>query len=181
MRKSRKAESDVLEVLGGRHVRAAQHLADGQSDDLQVEREAPVVHIPHVELEPVLEFEGMAALHRGPAGDARPYVVPAPLFWRVRVEVFREERPRSHEAHLAAEYIPQLSSSSRLVARRMRPRREIRCSSVMYQTSPRFGGRMVRNLHMVKGFSLSPRAFLAEEDRQSLRGRHRERGPREHG
>src|SRR6266511_51272 len=48
------------EVLRRSHIGAADHLRDGAGEDLEVEREAPVLDVPDVEREPILEAQRVA-------------------------------------------------------------------------------------------------------------------------
>jgi hypothetical protein len=53
-------EVDLREVLRRHNVGASEHLAHRQAQDLQVEPQAPVVDVPDVEREPILEPKRMA-------------------------------------------------------------------------------------------------------------------------
>ena len=76
--------------------------------DPDVKGEAPVLDVPGIQLEAILERQRVAPTHRGPAGDAGAHLVTTPLTVRVVREVLDEERPRAHEAHVATQDVPQL-------------------------------------------------------------------------
>src|SRR5258706_12684840 len=54
-------------------------LADGEPQDLQVERERAMVHVPHVQAQALLPGLRVAPVDLSPSRHARPHLVPARL------------------------------------------------------------------------------------------------------
>src|SRR5690606_41736594 len=70
-----------------RNAFAPEHLHNGEPEDLEVQPEAPVVHVPDVLPEPLLPCRVVSAIHLRPARDARPHLVPPGLLRRITIEV----------------------------------------------------------------------------------------------
>ena len=76
-------QADVVDVD---HVRigddpfAVEDAADRAGDDLEVEAQADVVHVPDIHVQALAAEERVAALDLGPAGDAGPRLVAAVVF-----------------------------------------------------------------------------------------------------
>lgn len=67
-----------------------------------------MVHVPHIQREPVLPRKRVPAVHLRPTGNAGLDFVPARLEGGVPVEIFRQERPRPHQAHISADHVEEL-------------------------------------------------------------------------
>ena len=87
---------------------AANHFAQSHPQNSDIQPQAPVIHVPHVQLELLLPSEVIAAIHLRPTRDARRDFMPAELARAVSREILRKQRPWTHQRHLATEYIPQL-------------------------------------------------------------------------
>src|SRR5690625_551067 len=85
-----------------------EHLDQGAGKDLEVEPERAVLHVPEVEGELLLPFQRIAAVDLRPAGDPRPHVMAAPLALTVEWQVLHQQWARPHEAHVAAQDVPEL-------------------------------------------------------------------------
>src|SRR5918911_3267393 len=88
-------------LLGGAF--ATEDGADGFEDDLDVERERPVLYVVEIQADHVLEREVLATADLPVAGHPRDgreslFVQLAHL-----LKVMQGQRPRSHEAHFALE------------------------------------------------------------------------------
>src|SRR5437660_209792 len=49
-----------LDALYRRNALATDHLVHGKSEDFEIQPQAPVVHIPDIQLQPLAELEGVA-------------------------------------------------------------------------------------------------------------------------
>ena len=92
-------------VVGGVDSGPAQHLADRQRQNAQVEPERLMIDVPNIVPELLLPRQRVAASDLGPARDAGPDRVSAHLLGGVAVEVLDEQRTRPHQAHIAFKHI----------------------------------------------------------------------------
>ncbi len=86
---------------------AFENLRQRHKEDLDIQPESTVIHIPDVELEFLFPRERVAAVHLRPAGDAGAHFVAACLFRRVTLEVLHQQRARTHQAHIAFKHIEE--------------------------------------------------------------------------
>src|SRR4051812_15642337 len=84
------------------------HQVERLHKDLAISAKAQVRHVLDVVPQPFTELGRVSTPHLGQSGDAGPHVMSAVLLWRVTVEVFHEERPRTHQTHFAAQNVQQL-------------------------------------------------------------------------
>ena len=126
---------------------ALDHFPQGQEQDLQVQPEGPVIHVPDIQAELFFPGQGVAAVDLRPAGDAGLDLVTAGLVGRVAFQIdwIRSGRgptrliwPRST--------LNSSGSSSRLVERRKRPSAVSRLASGRGLPWRSKALRMVRNL-----------------------------------
>src|SRR5690606_7112877 len=96
---------------------APEDLHEGPEEDPAVEQERAVLDIPGVHLESILPAYRIATVDLGPAGDAGSYLVTSELPRVVQWQVFRQQRPRSYQRHLARDHIPE----ARQLVQRSRP------------------------------------------------------------
>lgn len=87
---------------------AAKDLPKGQEQDLQIQPQIPVVHVPDIVFKLLLPSHVVAAVNLGPAGDTRLDLMAAKLLGGVAVEVLHHQRPRADEGHVAPEHVEQL-------------------------------------------------------------------------
>ena len=78
-----------------------------RQQDRQVEAHGPSVDVLHVEGEPFVPADGVAAADLSEPGKAGPHLVPAGLRGRVAREVRHQQRPRPHQGHVAAQHVEQ--------------------------------------------------------------------------
>ena len=76
-------------------------------DDLDVQPERPVVHVPDVITEFILPGDGVASVDLRPTRQAGIDIMPAHLFGRVAFKVFHQQRTRADHAHLAAQDVEE--------------------------------------------------------------------------
>jgi hypothetical protein len=95
-------------VVSRADVFSSEDLQSGQTEDLEVEPEAPVIHVPHVVFEPLLPGHRVPSVHLGPPRDPGPHVVPTGLLGRVQREVLDPERAGSDQAHVPLQHVEQL-------------------------------------------------------------------------
>ncbi len=96
-------EVDLREILGRPDVAAA--ASPGATVRARMRRsrpEAPVVHVPRVQFEAVLEAQRVASVDNRPAGDPWPHEMPTPLAVRVARQVLHQQWPGPDQAHLAS-------------------------------------------------------------------------------
>ena len=112
-----------------------------------------------------------------PAGrNSRPYAQQLFVFRSMQLDVFPAFGPRPHKAHLPAQHVPQLGSSSSSVARSTRPAPMTLRSAPQMMEGPSLLAVMVRNLRTLN--ALTP--FHSDQNRQNKKqrrqGRHGHRG-----
>src|SRR6185436_17220709 len=118
-------ESRHVRMAGLRQPLGGDDLLHRLPEDPQVEPDGAVIDIPDVEAQALFPGLRVAAVDLRPAGDAGPHFVPARLLGRIEREIFRQERPRADEAHVAAQHIPELRQLVKAVAaQRAAERRE---------------------------------------------------------
>src|SRR5690606_5348226 len=66
---------------------AAEDRTDGQQQDLQVQAERPVLHVPYIHLQPVFPGECVASIDLRPAGDPGPNLMPPCLAFGIERQV----------------------------------------------------------------------------------------------
>src|SRR3954451_10519568 len=93
-------------LLGG--AAAAQHRRNRAQQDLQIEPWRPVVDVLQVELHPAVEVDLVAAADLPETRQSRLHRQPPPMPPVVRRHFLRNWRPRTDEAHVALEHIPEL-------------------------------------------------------------------------
>src|SRR3990172_4178020 len=76
--------------------------------DLRVHEPGAVLHVPDVELDPLLPGKRGAPVDLGPAGQAGLDLEALALPLRVALDLIGEGRPRPDEAHVAAQDVPDL-------------------------------------------------------------------------
>src|SRR5688572_12213921 len=79
----------------GFHVASGEDFDNREREDFDVQPEADVVNIPHVEFEFPLPADHVAAVDLGPAGDARADLVAAGLRGGISREITRDQRSRA--------------------------------------------------------------------------------------
>ena len=67
-----------------------------------------MLNVPHVQLEPLFPRERVAPVDLRPAGDPRTHVVTPRLTRRVEGQIFHQQRPRTHETHVAPQDVVEL-------------------------------------------------------------------------
>ncbi len=67
-----------------------------------------MLHVPDVELDPLVPRQCGAAVDLRPAGQARAHLEPPALARRVLLDLVAERRPRPDQAHLSAHDVPEL-------------------------------------------------------------------------
>ena len=110
----------------------------------------------------------MTAADLRQAGQARPHVVPSRLLGGIAVEVFRQQRTRADETHLALEDVPQLGQlvDARPAQERSKPGD---ASSVGCGILRAVGRDHGPELDQRERTSVESRPHLAKEDRSSHR------------
>src|SRR5439155_17194983 len=92
--------------------RVAEHAGEGQQDDLDVEPERPVPDVVEVVLDATVERRVAAqSVHLRPAGDPGLDVVAQHVAGHRGAKLVHVDwalRPRTHQAHLAEEHVPEL-------------------------------------------------------------------------
>lgn len=66
------------------------HLQGGQVNDLDIDPQREVIHIPHIEFELLRPADGIPAMTLRPSGYTRTYCMSAHLFLGIQRQVFRE-------------------------------------------------------------------------------------------
>src|ERR687885_657201 len=89
-------------------VRAGEERERRAREDLQVEPRRAVLDVPDVELDPLVPRQPRAAVDLRPAGDPRLHVQPPALVRRVLLHLVAKRRPRSDQAHVATQHVPEL-------------------------------------------------------------------------
>ena len=87
---------------------AGEDAADGHKDNLHIQREADVVYIVHIVGKPFLPRRKVSPVHLCPAGEPGANVMAVMLLFVIQRQVLHQQRSWAHEAHLAAEDVPQL-------------------------------------------------------------------------
>src|SRR5204863_1809144 len=85
-----------------------EHHPDGAGDDLEVERDAAVLDVPQVELDPLRPRQRRAAVDLRPAGDSGLDLKPAALALAVLLDLHLESRTWADDRHLAAQHVPEI-------------------------------------------------------------------------
>src|SRR5438093_12092123 len=67
-----------------------------------------MVHVPHIQLDPLHPWQSVPAVHLRPAGDPWLHLETTPLDRSVPGNLVLERGPRTDETHLPPEHIQQL-------------------------------------------------------------------------
>src|SRR6266850_1219049 len=89
---------------------AEKNLLDGACQNAEIQKERPVVDVPHVQLEAVLPRQSVAPADLSEPCKARTNLVTARLPARIPIEVLRQKRARADEAHVAPEHVEQFGN-----------------------------------------------------------------------
>src|ERR1035437_9077475 len=84
-----------------------QYLQHRHPQDLDIKRKAPMIHVPHVQLELLFPSEAVASVHLRPSGDTWLHLVALAFERGVSGQVFGEQRARPDQAHIAIEHAPK--------------------------------------------------------------------------
>src|SRR5918994_2226571 len=77
-------------------------------EDPQVQREGSILHVPDVELDPILPTQRRPPVDLRPPGDPRPDLEPAALARRVLLDLSLDRGPRADNRHLAAKDVEEV-------------------------------------------------------------------------
>src|SRR5690606_2505254 len=81
---------------------------DGEHDDAEIQQKRPVIHVPDIQLEPLVPLNIVATADLRETGDSRLDVVATHLLGGVEIEIFHQQRSWSNEGHVALEHVPEL-------------------------------------------------------------------------
>src|ERR1035438_7747487 len=90
------------------HALARKHLPNCQDQNAKIKPKTPVVHVPHIKRELSVPADIITTVDLSPAGDTRFHVMPPSLLGCVILQILRQKWPRTNQAHLAGQHIPQL-------------------------------------------------------------------------
>jgi len=91
-------------------VRGAQHFFQSFAEDEEIQLQAPVFHVPDIELELFLPGESVSPVDLSPSGNSRQHFQAPPLPGVIEGNIFRKKRPGTHEAHLSPENVIELGN-----------------------------------------------------------------------
>ena len=91
-----------------RYARGPQNSQGGEVDDLDVQCERLVSDVPQVELDTSWPADPIATIDLRPTCEPWPYGKAPPLVVGVPFDLVGQRRPRTDQAHVAAQNVPQL-------------------------------------------------------------------------
>ena len=102
-----------VESLRGGHavfgdVLPHKHFPDGQEENLCIQRERQMVHVPDIQLEFPLPGDVVAPVHLRPSRDARPHLVPPELLLGIQGQILGQQRTWTNQGHVSLQDIEQL-------------------------------------------------------------------------
>src|SRR5918992_1469403 len=92
----------------GRDASPVQYRDEGQNDDLRVEQQRAIVHVPQVKLESVLPRYRIAPVDLCPPSEARADEMTTCLFGCVQREILGHEGSGTDKGHVPYQDVPQL-------------------------------------------------------------------------
>src|SRR6516164_642825 len=95
-------------VFASRHQQVRQHRPQRPHQDPSIQRQTPILHVPHIQHESLLPTRRVSPVHLRPPGDSRLHFVPTHLLRAVAFQVLHQQRPWPHQTHIASQHIPQL-------------------------------------------------------------------------
>jgi len=91
-------------------VRGAQHFFQSFAEDEEIQLQAPVFHVPDIELELFLPGESVSPVDLSPSSNSRQHFQTPPLSGVVKRKILRKKRPRAYETHLSPENVVKLGN-----------------------------------------------------------------------